>query len=259
MIHDTATIRTARDGLVRGLTYNQIADLLGVTKNVVAGIVHRHARDDAKSRPARTTSSKLSSRPDIREAVVASVEAGLHDAEIERRLTEGSKGLVSEIRKALAAEGVCVAQNRYSRPKAPTPIRPNPIAAIAPDAPPKPSAFMLRVVPTVSTRRQTRPQPRHFWTDPDIRRLRELILTEPSVRRIAEALGRPESTVAHKLAEMGITPVYKLSFLTRGAIDRLHREGQPIRRIAVRTGIPIPLIERHLANANVGKSGGSSP
>lgn len=98
-----------------------------------------------------------------------------------------------------------------------------------------------------------------IWTEGEIRILRALALTEPSVRDIAVALGRSESTVRHKLSDLQITPVYRLSHRTRSAIERLHREGQPVRRITIRTGIPIPIVQAHLANAGVGQNGGSSP
>lgn len=251
VIHDARTIHIALEGKSQGLTYSEIGDLLGVTKNAVAGLMHR-VRQRTGEPAVRTTQQNRARRVQIRSAVLESLSTGGSVAGVVRGLN-CSKRVAAEIRDDLVAEGLLPAVQERPQPVAvePKPAAPAPVV-------PLPSAFFLRVVPTVSTR-PPRPERRIFWTDAEVRRLRELVLTEPSLRRIALALDRRESTVAHKLAEMRITPIYRLSFLTRGAIDRLHREGQPVRRIAIRTGIPIPLVERHLAKAGVGQIGGSSP
>ncbi|WP_156418151.1 hypothetical protein [Aureimonas sp. AU4] len=44
VIHETATIRIAPDGLHRGLTDSGIDDLLGVRKGVIARTVNRRIR-----------------------------------------------------------------------------------------------------------------------------------------------------------------------------------------------------------------------
>lgn len=251
MIHDARTIQIALEGKNQGLTYAEIGDLLGLSKNAIAGLMHR-VRQRTGEPAAGSTLQNRARRDQIRLAVLESLSSGGSVAGVVRSLN-CSRRVAAEIREDLVAEGLLpVVQERFQivaiepKPAAPVPVVP------------LPSALFLRVVPTVSTR-PPRPVQRNFWTDAEVRRLRELVLTEPSLRKIAVALDRRESTVAHKLAELRLTPVYRLSFLTRGAIDRLHREGQPARRIAVRTGIPIPLVECHLAKASVGKSGGSSP
>ncbi len=193
---------------------------------------------------AGSTLKNRARRDQIRSAVLESLSSGGSIAGVVRSLNCSQK-VAAVIRDDLVAEGLLpVVQERpRSAPVEPKPVATAPVASTP--VVPFPSAFFFRTVPTVSTRRP-RPVQRNFWTDGEVRRLRELALTEPSLRKIAVALDRRESTVAHKLAELRITPVYRLSFLTRGAIDRLHREGQPARRIAIRTGIPIPLVERHL-------------
>ena len=273
--HDDQTIRTIRQGVTDGLSYSQIGDLLGLSRNAVAGIVYRRARGirpaAVQRRPYQGT--YLHDVPHIRESIVRSIEAGMTDAAAARAAGVDA-AIIGNLRDALARQGVTLPRHHLSiedrmaplkaanalktRQKA-APVNPAPTKPNAPSAP-KPSAFALRgLVLVSSTPRPINPGSATTWTDMDIIRLREVCRTEPTAVDAARALGRPYSSVRHMMTELGINPTYMPQEQHLSAIERLHREGVPVRRICLRTGVPIPLVERHLARIGVGKYGGSSP
>lgn len=166
--------------------------------------------------------------------------------------------------RRLKGQGVRASETGRRRP-APAPKRePRPRARSIPKPPREPkaprekrkpstTAFAFRVVETVSSRAiKSVPDEKPFWDEELDDRLRVLVTRMPTILDIATAMGRPVGQIATRMVSLNVVLKKRLAESERDAIDRLYDEGVSIRRIAIRVGVALNLVEKRVADIEAG-------
>ena len=202
--------------------------------------------------------------PSIAQIVRARIEAGLTYTEIGAELGMSRSAVAGIVYRTLRGKGVRSSETGR-RKLPPKPVRePRPRARSVPKPPPEPKAppqkrrpttsvFSMRVVETASTSStKTMKVDREYWDDELDDRLRSLSNRMSSFADIAAAMDRTVPAVVSRMFRLKLSLRSRLTETERDAVHRLYDEGVSIRRITVRVGVALNLVEKRVADIEAG-------